>query len=88
MKPQVNEPNQPLRPVGAAHGGTRVVPAFQASGDFSERFTWASARAARSSPGYNMPGLRPCPAREAVPVPAAGDVVVRFGFGTARVDET
>jgi len=37
-----------------------TVPAFQASGEFSGHVTWASARDARFSPGYNRTGLRPC----------------------------
>src|SRR5258705_2060339 len=34
------------------------VTAYQALKDFVERVTWACARSARSSPGYNMTGLR------------------------------
>jgi len=37
-----------------------LVPALQAGGVFSARATRASARDARSSPGYNRPGLRSC----------------------------
>jgi len=37
----------------------QIVPAFQASEGFCGHVTWAFARNARSSPGYNGAGLRP-----------------------------
>src|SRR5881296_859607 len=40
--------------------GAALVPALQAGEAFSARGTRASARDARSSPGYNRTGLRPC----------------------------
>jgi hypothetical protein len=39
---------------------SREVPAFQASGRFTEPGTWACARGLRSSPSFNRAGPRPC----------------------------